>query len=103
MLERLEPGDGAFHPHRRARCFELFGPTAVGVPVRRGPTTDGQFERSIGGSVLPVTASREALQRLADLVGAAGQPGHPADDDQALFTALAPVEQFAWDEGAETF
>lgn len=55
------------------------------------------------GPVLPVTATPGALQTLADYVDVVTSRRIPPDADGALVDALAPVQSFAWDEGAETF
>ena len=55
------------------------------------------------GPVLAVTAPRGDLQTLERYVEASGAGSRPSNADDALLDAMAPVERFAWDEGAETF
>jgi hypothetical protein len=55
------------------------------------------------GPVFSVTAPSGDLQMLERYVAASGTDSHPPGADTALLDALAPVERFAWDEGAETF
>jgi hypothetical protein len=55
------------------------------------------------GTVLPVMASTNELSILADYVDAAASGRRPPEADTDLLDALALVNQFAWDEGAEIF
>lgn len=52
------------------------------------------------GPVLPITGRRSTLDRIATTVH---DPQWDDGRDEELVAALDPVDQFAWDEGAETF
>lgn len=97
-----QPGDTAATALLVLRTSE---PDASSLARLNAALDQRGFQRGhLVGPVLPVTASSDSLQSLADHVEVAAGRQRPADGDAdtGLLEALVLVEHFAWDEGAES-